>query len=166
VKLNSPVSVKSTSSAPIPHSIGRFRDKAHERKVRPHYPFISCTSCRMCENEKLYMARSYSDFRVAYECPRVSCCCQPLYKQLRNFSSPNGLSVTLKKHLILRHRVFVFIIRAGQGRRHWQMPEPPEKSQRLPYGQRMETTVDILSFTIPAYLPARSGLTGTVPPVQ
>jgi len=36
----------------------------------------------------------------------------------------------------------------------------------LHYGRRIETNVDVLSFTLPAYLPTPSGLSGTVPPVQ
>jgi len=59
-----------------------------------------------------------------------------------------------------------FLTRVGKGPRHRQMPEPPKRSQRLPCSQRMETIVDILSFTLHADLPAPIGLSGTVPPVQ
>jgi hypothetical protein len=71
-------------------------------------------------------------------------------------------------HLISQRRVFVFIIRAGERRRHWQMAQPPENSQCLLYGQRMDTTVDILSFTLRAKILASPPprLKGTVPPVQ
>jgi hypothetical protein len=72
----------------------------------------------------------------------------------------------MKTYLISRRRVFVLLTRAGNRRRHGQMREPPEKSQRLHKGQRMETTVDIFSCTLPIHLPAPSELTGTVPPVQ
>lgn len=128
LELNSPATVKSTSSALIPHSFGRFRDKAREQKVRLHYPFILCTSRRMRENEKPYTARSYSDFRVADKRPRASHCCEPF---ISNYEI-SRLLMLYKLHwkrayLISRNRVFVFIIRAGQGRRYGQMPEPTRK---------------------------------------
>jgi hypothetical protein len=85
---------------------------------------------KVCENEKLYPAESYTDVRAADKRTTRSSCTEPLvgkFEISRHLMFDQLHWKRYFSHVSLIH----FLTRAGQGRKRGQMHEPAETLQHL-----------------------------------